>query len=137
MYCPPGPSIRACVGRPASHFSSPLHHLCSGPPTSVLGPPTLLSPAPLSPPPPSRALTDRSVLVYMQCGECSIVRNSYQICLCFYASLQMIKFLLYIVLSISKGHVSYHNLDPTIIPHWHPLVDRQTDRQTCKGRVEH
>ena len=37
----------------------------------------------------------------------------------------MIKFLLYIVLSISKGHVSYHNLNPTIIPHWPPLVDME------------
>ena len=34
----------------------------------------------------------------------------------------MIKFLLDIVLSICKGHVSYHNLNPTIIPHWPPLV---------------
>ena len=115
MYCPR--LVHQSVQRRPAPSSSPLHHLYSGPPASVLGPPSLLWPHP-----PSRALTGRSVLVYTQCGECSIVQNSYQICLCFYASLQMIKFLLYIVLSISKGHVSYHNLNPTIIPHWHPLM---------------
>ena len=114
----PALSVNPCVHRPACCVTFP--------PPSITCVVALPLPCWVPPPfsrrtPPSRALTDQCFCLYAS-GECSIVRNSYQICLCFYASLQMIKFLLYIVLSISKGHVSYHNLNPTIIPHWPPLM---------------